>query len=103
MVKKVIWSRLAHDDRLKILVYWKKRNKSDTYSKKLNQIFKYTAKLISKYPKIGKRTEIDGIRYKVVNVYLFTYRETKDFIEILTIWNSRQDPEKFERIIKKDN
>ena len=101
MVKQIIWSRLAHTDRLNILDYWIKRNKSNTYSIRLNQIFENIADLISKYPKIGKQTEIKGIRFKVVKDYLFTYRETKDYIEILTIWDSRQDPEKFNRIIKK--
>ena len=101
MAKQIIWSRLAHRDRLNILDYWIKRNKSATYSERLNQIFEHTAELISKYPKIGKQTEKDGIRYKILKEYLFTYRETKEFVEILTIWDSRQDPEKFDRIIKK--
>ena len=101
MVKQVIWSRLAHNDRFNILDYWTKRNKSVIYSKRLNQIFENTAELISKHPKIGKLTEIQNIRFKIVKDYLFTYRETDNFIEILTIWDSRQDPERFERILKK--
>jgi plasmid stabilization system protein ParE len=101
MVKQVIWSRLAHNDRFNILDYWTQRNKSVIYSKRLNQIFENTAELISKHPKIGKQTGIQNIRIKIVKDYLFTYRETDDFVEILTIWDSRQDPEKFERIIKK--
>jgi hypothetical protein len=32
----------------------------------------------------------------------FIYRETKSRIEIMTIWDSRQDPETFDRIISKD-
>ena len=101
MVKQVIWSRLAHNDKFNILDYWTKRNKSALYSKRLNQIFENTAELISKHPKIGKQTEIHNIRFRIVKDYLFTYRETDNFIEILTIWDSRRDPEKFERIIKK--
>jgi plasmid stabilization system protein ParE len=101
MAKQIIGSKLALQDRYNVLDYWIKRNKSASYSKRLNQIFKDTADLISKHPKIGKQTELEGIRYKVVRDYLFTYRETIKCIEILTIWDSRQDPEKFERIIKK--
>lgn len=100
MAKQIIWSKLAHQDRYNILEYWIKRNKSTLYSKKLNQIFIGAADLISKHPKIGKQTELAGIRYKIVRDYLFTYRETTEYIEILTIWDSRQDPENFERIIK---
>ena len=103
MAKQIIWSRLAHNDRLDILDYWIKRNKSNSYSKKLNQIFEHTADLIRKYLKIGRQTEMESVRCKIVKDYLFTYRETKDFIEILTIWDSRQDPDNFDRIIKKGN
>lgn len=100
MAKQIIWSKFAQQDRYNILDYWIKRNKSISYSKKLNRIFIDTTDLISKHPKIGKQTELAGIRYKIVRDYLFTYRETSDYIEILTIWDSRQDPEKFDRIIK---
>jgi toxin YoeB len=101
MVKQIIWSRLAHLDRFHILEYWIDRNKSNVYSKKLNQIFEDTASLISKHPKIGKKTDVPNVRIKIVKDYFFTYRETELSIEILTIWDSRQDPSKFIRIIKK--
>ena len=103
MAKRVVWTITAKKARRNILEYWIKRNKSNSYSKKLNQIFIETADLISKHPKIGKQTELTGIRYKVVRDYLFTYRETKKSIEVLTIWDSRQDPENFDRIIKIEN
>jgi plasmid stabilization system protein ParE len=101
MAKQVIWSRVAHQNRIQILDYWIKRNKSSVYSRKLNQLFEDTADLIGKYPKIGKNTEVPTIRIKIVKDYYFTYRETDRTIEILTIWDSRQDPSKFKRIIKK--
>lgn len=39
MVRRVVWVQLAIDDKLQILRYWDDRNKSQTYSKKLNKIF----------------------------------------------------------------
>ena len=101
MVKRIIWSRSAHLDRFQILEYWIDRNKSNIYSKKLNKIFEDTADLISKHPKMGKETDVPNVRIKIVKDYLLTYRETETTIEILIIWDSRQDPPKFERIIKK--
>jgi toxin YoeB len=101
MAKQVIWSRLAHLDRLQILEYWIDRNKSNIYSRRLNQIFEDTADLISKHPQMGKETDVLNVRIKIVQVYFFTYRETETTVEILTIWDSRQDPSEFERIIKK--
>lgn len=103
MVKQIIWSKRAHNDRIEILNYWNQRNKSKEYSKKLNEIFENTAELISKYPTIGKQTELPNIRFKIVKEYLFTYRDVFESIEILTIWDSRQDPNKFDRIITKDS
>jgi toxin YoeB len=102
MAKQIIWSRLAHQNRIKILEYWIERTKSNNYSKQLNKLFEHTAELISKYPNLGKSTELKNIRYKIVRDYYFTYRETKSRIEILTIWDSRQDPETFDRIISND-
>ena len=103
MVKQIIWSRLAHLNRFQILDYWIKRNKSVIYSKKLNQIFEDTADMLSRHSKIGKETDVPDVRIKIVKDYFFTYRETESSIEILTIWDSRQDPSKFDRIIKKSS
>jgi len=102
MAKQIIWSELAHQDRIRILEYWIERTKSNNYSKKLNKLFEHTAELISKYPNLGMSTELKNIKYKIVRDYYFTYRETKSRIEILTIWDSRQDPEKFDGIISKN-
>ena len=99
MVKQVIWTNRAIKDRRNILEYWIKRNKSKVYSLKLNQIFINTIELISRCPKIGKNTNNPEIRIKIVKDYFFTYRETEVSIEIMTIWDSRQDSGKFEKRI----
>lgn len=103
MAKEVVWSRLDHSDKVQILDYWIQRNKPTDYSKRLNQLFEDIADLISKCSKIGKATEIQDIRVKVVLHYFFTHRETESRIEVLTIWDSRQDPPKFERVTKKSS
>ena len=95
--------KTCHLNRFQILDYWIKRNKSVIYSKKLNQIFEDTADLLNRHSKIGKETDVPDVRIKIVRDYFFTYRETESSIEILTIWDSRQDPSKFDRIIKKSS
>lgn len=82
MAKQIIWSKLAHHDRKSILDYWKKHNKSSLYSKRLNQIIENTVDMISKHPKIGKKTEVADIRIKIAKDYFLTYRETETTIEI---------------------
>jgi len=39
MLKKINWSSKAKRDRSNILAYWIERNKSESYSAKLNQLF----------------------------------------------------------------
>ena len=101
MAKQIIWSKRAFEDRKLILQYWIDRNQSITYSKRLNQIFENTAELISKFPEIGKKTVYADIRIKVIKNYFFTYRETESSVEILTIWDQRQDPKSFKRLLPK--
>jgi len=82
MVKQIIWSLRAQDDRKEIFSYWNSRNKPTAYSKKLNQLFKEAIKLISHFPQIGRPTEIKNIRIKLVRDYLIVYEETSIQIHI---------------------
>ena len=79
-----------------------KRNKSNIYSKKLNGLFKEAVRLISDYPEIGKPTDDKNTRIKIVRDYLIIYEvDEEDRILILTIWDSRQNPKRLERILRK--
>ena len=51
MAKEIIWSETAQKDRKEILLYWKNRNKSSTYSKKLNILFDDAAEIIASFLK----------------------------------------------------
>lgn len=92
MVKKIIWSLKAQHDRKEIFRFWNARNKSNLYSIKLNKLFNEATKLISIHPKIGKLTDDESIRIKIVRDYLIIYEELEKEIHILKVWNSRQDP-----------
>lgn len=100
MVKQVVWSLRAQNDRKEILNYWRLRNKSNTYSKKLNQLFKDSIQIIKDFPQIGKLTDDRNTRIKIVKDYLVFYEETETQIFILTIWDSRQDPDKLKKVLK---
>lgn len=101
MAKKIVWSFRAQNDRKEILRYWIKRNKSNEYSKKLNDLFKEAIRLISEYPEIGKITDEGKARIKIVGDYLIIYEVEKEKILLLTIWDSRQNPNKLKKILKK--
>jgi len=99
MAKQVIWSLRAQNDKKEILEYWRKRNKSSAYSKKLNELFKESIKIIVDFPQIGKVTDDNEAKIKIVRDYFIIYEETETQILILTIWDSRQDPEKLKNIL----
>lgn len=100
MAKKIIWSEAAQDDRKEILQYWKNRNNSLVYSKKLNKLFNDAAEIIAKFPKIGKPSGYKDTRIKIVKDFLLVYKESENFINIITIWDSRQNPLKLTKILE---
>jgi addiction module RelE/StbE family toxin len=100
MAKKVIWSLRAQADRKNILQYWRERNQSTTYSKKLDARFREAINIIKEFPQIGRLTDHKKARIKVVRDYLLIYEDTDDSIIILTIWDSRQNPQRLEKILK---
>jgi toxin YoeB len=101
MAKRVVWTRKARLDRFAILKYWQKRNKSNTYSKKLNKLFTQSAIIISKYPEIGKRTDIENVRAKIIKEYLLFYEIAGQEIIVLTIIDGRRDPNLISKRISK--
>ena len=100
MAKKVVWSLRAQDDRNNILSYWRQRNKSNTYSKKLNLLFKEAVNTIRDFPKIGKLTDDRNTIIKVVRDYLIIYEETETTIYLLTVWDGRQDPAELVKVLR---
>jgi toxin YoeB len=80
MARRIIWSKRAQHDRKEILAYWNKRNKSNSYGKKLNELFKEAVKLIAVYPEIGKPTDDKNAKIKIVRDYLLIYEISKKSI-----------------------
>ena len=100
MDRKIIWSRRSQNDRIEIFKYWNKHNKSIAYSKKLNELFKEAIRLIGEYPQIGRLTNDKKARIKIVRDYLIIYEiDAQEQLLILTIWDSRQDPEKLRSVL----
>jgi plasmid stabilization system protein ParE len=96
MAKEVIWTEAAVKDRFKIYLFWLEHNKSDTYSKKLEQLFQKSAELISLFPEIGTPTNHLELRVKIVRGYALFYKNSESTIEIIRIWDTRQNPEGIE-------
>ena len=100
MARQIIWSIRAQEDKRKFFTYWSQHNKSNRYSKKLNQFFKDAIELIREHPYFGKSADDDSVRIKIVTDYLLIYEVTTTSILILSIWDGRQDSSKLEDFLK---
>ena len=100
MVKrKIIWSPRAKFDLLAILDFYYRRNGTKTYSRKLNASLRKSVRLLEKYSEIGVLTDVSNVRNLIKGDFCIFYEISTDHVEIITIWDSRQDSNKL--IIKK--
>lgn len=95
MLREIKWSTRAIQEWVEILEYWIERNKSNTYSLKLDHLFKASFVIIATSPEIGRPTDFLFVRIKIIHDYIAYYRITPENIEILTIKDSRRNPKKF--------
>lgn len=100
MARQIIWTENAQKERIAIFTFWNDHNKSFSYSRKLHELIKESLKLISKYPLIGKLTNKENVRIKVLREYLIIYEITATEIVVLSIWDCRQNQEDLKRMIK---
>jgi toxin YoeB len=92
MDKQVIWSTKARQELFDILEFWNENNRSNSYSLNLYQKIQINIKYISENNFIGKPTNLEGIRLVVISNYLLFYQITEQFIEILSVFDSRRNP-----------
>ena len=92
--RKIKWTSLANAERKAILNYWIEKNKSKSFSVKLNKLFVETAKQLVLFPELGRLTDYKNVRVVVVRSYLMFYRFDYSFVTILSIWDNRRDGNK---------
>ena len=92
--RRIIWSPRAKRDLFNILDFYLKRNGNKIYSHKLNASLRAAIRLLEKNPELGINTDVNNIRNLIHGDYYVFYEIKVDTIEIITVWDSRQDPEK---------
>ena len=100
MVERIIWSKNALRDKIRILDYWYIRIGTKTYSKKLDRELRQAVKNLKNFPGMGRLLENSEIRFLVVDYYQIFYKYSDKEIRILHIWDSRRNPEDLNVIIK---
>lgn len=93
--RTIIWTTKANIERREILKYWINRNKSKAYSVKLNELFINSLIKLSENPKIGRKTNFNNVRVKIVRDYLIFYEFDLNELKVLSIWDGRRDESKF--------
>ncbi|WP_447951045.1 hypothetical protein [Chryseobacterium koreense] len=53
--RKINWTEKANFERKEILEYWISRNKSKSYSLKLNKLFIEAMKQVAEFPRTGEK------------------------------------------------
>jgi toxin YoeB len=71
----LLWTNTAVKQRNRIFEYWNERNKSTSYSKKLNNRIKERLILIKTNPEIGKATEFENTRAISLGHYNILYQK----------------------------
>jgi addiction module RelE/StbE family toxin len=99
MVRKIVWSRKSQEDKKDIFLYWNERNKSKLYSKKLNKLFIAAVEFVAEFPLVGKKSNIENVRMKVVRDYLIIYEFNDECIFVLRVWSTQQNPERIKDIV----
>lgn len=78
-----------------IYEYWTNRNKSTLYTEKLESLFNETMKIAAIFPFFGIQTEIIDVRIQIVKDFKIVYRIKENILEVLSIWNTIQNPKNF--------
>jgi plasmid stabilization system protein ParE len=91
--RKIVWSHSANIKLFQILDFYAQRNGNKTYSIKLYKKFVKELKLLKKQPEIGILTDLDSVRGLVVDEFILFYEINEPTIIVLTVWDSRQNPD----------
>ncbi|MDD3723182.1 MAG: type II toxin-antitoxin system RelE/ParE family toxin [Lutibacter sp.] len=90
----IYWTNTALKQRNYTFEYWNYRNKSVTYSKKLNSSIKERINILKTNPELGKKTEFNDTRVISLAHYNIFYRKFNSKIIITGFWDNRQNPDK---------
>jgi len=93
--RKIEWTVNAMQTKKSIFRYWNNRNKSTSYSQKLNQLFTTTLHVVENSPEASIAIKKENIRAILVKDYYLIFEITELNIKVLDIWDTRQNPQDF--------
>ena len=93
MVRSIVWTEKAEKELMDILSYWNNRNKSKSFSVRLNNLIQEQLNLIVEFPSIARATDIPNVKVKVVHKYLLYYEIVEEVLFVLTLRHGSADHE----------
>lgn len=96
----IYWTETAIKQRNFIFQYWNERNKSNTYTLKLNKKIKERINQLKTNPDIGKLTDFKNTRLISLGHYSVFYQKQSNRIFITGFWDNRQEPKKLLKFLK---
>ena len=93
VTRKIVWSPRSKIRLYEILDFFNHRNKSSIYSQKLYKTFKEEVSILKLQPEIGVKTNFENIRGLIIGNYVIFYEIKEKQINVLTVWDSRENPE----------
>lgn len=97
---KIIWTDIARKQRNHIFNYWNSRNKSTTYSIRLNKLIYEKINFLKANPLTGIELEVENYRNLHFEKYSLIYKISNNTIFILAFWDNRQNPEKLKKLLE---
>jgi plasmid stabilization system protein ParE len=94
VARRIVWTSLAKLQLKDIFEYFNFRNKSKSYSFKLNTLIQTELKILLKQPNIGKKTDSINVRGLLIENYYVFYETNENHIIILSVWDTRQNPKR---------
>ena len=91
--RKIVWSKEAKNDLIKILNFYNERNGFPKYSIKLNNRINKSLQLVSKYPNIGTESDYQSVRVIITGDYQIIYEIFDQLILVIMLWDCRRNPE----------
>jgi len=100
MVLQVRWTDEAKFQFKEILNYWEARNDSSAYSEKLLNLINQSINRLLEYPEIGRKTDNEKIRLKIIKDYFLYYTFNDKHVFILGISDMRRNPKYLKKLLK---
>ena len=91
--RRIIWSPRSEIDLLKIMEFYKKRNGNSLYSRSIYNRIRRALLILKGFPGVGVKTDIPYVRNLILGEFNVFYKTQKNSIEIIAIWDSKQNPE----------